>query len=57
MASSRSFECLHCGAVGTIRVQGDDFTEEDIVHCPLCASDIYEDDEQIEDELDDDMDS
>lgn len=47
---------MHCGAIGNIRVQGDEFTAEDIVHCPLCSSDIYEEDEQFEDDVEDDMD-
>jgi hypothetical protein len=31
-------------------VKGDDFNFEDIVHCPLCGSDIYEEEGLDEDD-------
>lgn len=50
MATKKQFECENCEAMGTIVVRGDEFTHDDIVYCPLCSSDIYEDEEEFEDE-------
>ena len=49
MAIKKQFECDNCGALGTITVRGDEFVNDDIVYCPLCSSDIYEE-EEIEDD-------
>lgn len=38
----KQFECEHCGAEGKITIKGSDFQFEDVVCCPVCASDIYE---------------
>lgn len=38
----KQFQCAACGAEGKITVKGDDFKFEDIVYCPLCSADIYE---------------
>lgn len=52
MSITRQFECRTCGAFGKIIVRGDEFDSSDIVYCPLCSSDIYEDDEEeFEDEM------
>ena len=50
MATKKQFECDNCGAFGTITVRGDEFVNDDIVYCPLCSSDIYEDEEEIYDD-------
>jgi Zn finger protein HypA/HybF involved in hydrogenase expression len=44
MSTKKQFECENCGAIGTIVVRGDEFVSDDIVYCPLCSSDIYEED-------------
>jgi len=46
----KQFECSSCQAEGKITVKGDDFSFEDIVHCPLCGSDIYEEEDFDEEE-------
>ena len=43
------FECSDCGAEGKITVRNDEFKKHDITVCPVCAADIS----QPEDELDD----
>ena len=44
----KQFECEHCGAVGKIVLKGTDYEYSDIVCCPVCGSDIYEDEEDTE---------
>lgn len=48
----RYFECEHCDTRGKITTKGDDLTVEDIVYCPVCGGDIYEEEtyEETEDE-------
>lgn len=48
--TTKHFECNSCGAEGKINVRGDDYKTEDIVYCPLCSADIYEDEDLDEDE-------
>lgn len=47
--ASRIFFCETCQGRGKIILKGDDHVVEDITCCPICASDISE-----EDEVDDD---
>lgn len=49
MATSKYFECDHCGSEGKITVKSDDVSFEDLVYCPVCGGDIYEE-EDYEDE-------
>lgn len=44
----RQFECDICGAEGKISIKGTDVQYEDIVHCPVCGSDIWDEDEHEE---------
>jgi len=46
----KHFQCLSCEAEGKITVKGEDFKYEDIVYCPLCSGDIYEEEELLEEE-------
>ena len=55
MAVQKQFECEDCGAFGKIILRGDQFTFEEIVYCPLCSSDIYEEETYIDDENLDDL--
>jgi hypothetical protein len=48
--TSKVFECEECGAEGKISIKGSDVHYEDIVYCPVCSADIYEDEEFDEDE-------
>jgi uncharacterized protein CbrC (UPF0167 family) len=40
----KHFQCSSCEGEGKITVKGDDFKYEDVVYCPLCSADIYEED-------------
>ena len=42
--ATRYFECNHCDALGKI-IMKDDTRLEDIVCCPVCGGDIYEEDD------------
>lgn len=46
----KQFQCPSCEAEGKITVKGDDFKFEDIVYCPMCSADIYEEEDLDEDE-------
>lgn len=41
----KQFNCDHCGAEGKITIKGADHQYEDVVYCPVCSSDIFEDEE------------
>ena len=45
MATTKHFECNECNAQGKIMIKGDDTQLEDIVYCPVCSADIYEEEE------------
>jgi hypothetical protein len=45
MTTTRLFECTECGAFGKITLKGGDHTREEIVYCPVCSADIYEEEE------------
>lgn len=47
MSIIKHFECENCGAEGKIVLKGTDHQYQDIVCCPVCGSDIY--DEDVED--------
>ena len=39
------FECVECDSHGKIIIKSEDITVDDIVYCPVCGADIYEEDE------------
>lgn len=43
------FECETCDTQGKITTKGDEVVVEDIVYCPVCGADIYEDEENFDD--------
>ena len=47
--ATRLFECSECGAFGKVTLKGNDHSKDEIVFCPVCSADIYEE-EQFEDE-------
>ena len=49
--TTKHFECTECGALGKITVKGDEHRLEDIVYCPICSADIYEEEDFDDDEL------
>jgi hypothetical protein len=42
---TKHYECKSCEAEGKITVKGDDHNLSDIVYCPVCSADIYEEEE------------
>ena len=48
MALTKQFECESCGALGKVVLRGDANNPADVVFCPCCGGDIYEDDEDFE---------
>ena len=47
---TKYFECESCEARGKIVLKNDDIQIADIVYCPVCSADIYEEEELDEDE-------
>jgi excinuclease UvrABC ATPase subunit len=45
MSTLKHFECVHCGAEGKITIKGDEFSLPDIVYCPICSGDIFEEED------------
>jgi len=45
MPSIKYFECNNCDSTGKITIKTNDVTVEDIVYCPVCGADIYDEDE------------
>ena len=45
MATTKHFECQSCEAEGKIVIKGTDHQLSDIVYCPICSADIYEEEE------------
>lgn len=50
MSTIKQFECDHCGANGKIVLKGEDYSYKDIVCCPVCGGDIFEEEDELEDE-------
>lgn len=46
----KQFICDHCGTEGKISIKGTDIQFEDVVYCPICSSDIYEEEDFEDDE-------
>lgn len=46
----RYFECDHCDAHGKITIKDESIGVEDIVYCPVCGGDIYEEEDYDQDE-------
>lgn len=49
MAVVKQFECDSCGASGKITIKGTDIQFEDIVYCPVCSADIFEEEDEVVD--------
>ena len=47
--TTKIFECEECGARGKIILKSEERLE-DIVYCPVCSADIYEEDDYEEEE-------
>ena len=48
--ATRHFECETCNARGKVILKGEDHQLDDIVYCPVCSADIYEEEEIDDDE-------
>ena len=44
MAITKTFECENCDTKGKIVIKSEDITVTDVVYCPVCGADIFEDD-------------
>ena len=47
--ATKHFECQECGAYGKIILKSEERLE-DIVYCPVCSGDIYEEDDEEHEE-------
>jgi hypothetical protein len=47
---TKYFECEHCGTRGKIIIKDENTRLEDLVCCPVCAADIYEEEDFADDE-------
>jgi hypothetical protein len=43
--ATKYFHCDNCESTGKVTVKTNDVTIEDIVFCPVCGADIFEEDE------------
>lgn len=50
MAVTKHFECNNCGVEGKISLKGADVQLEEIVYCPVCSADIYEEEDLVDEE-------
>lgn len=41
----KQFTCEHCGADGKVTLKGQDYEYNDIVCCPVCGGDIYDEED------------
>jgi len=49
---NKIFECDECQTVGKIQVEGESVVFTDLVYCPVCGSDIFEEEDWDEGEED-----
>lgn len=49
MASTKYFECETCDSAGKIIIKSEEVLVEDIVYCPVCGADIYDEDDDFDD--------
>lgn len=45
MQITKYFECSECNNYGKIIIKSEDLHVDDIVYCPVCGADIFEEDE------------
>ena len=50
--ATRLFECQACQAYGKITLKGSDHDRSDIVYCPACGGDIFEEEEYDQEDED-----
>lgn len=46
MSTSKQFECQTCETEGKIVIRTEDVHLEDIAYCPVCGSNIFEDEDE-----------
>lgn len=48
MSASKTFECQNCETTGKIIIKSSDITLQEIVYCPVCGADIFEEEDDEE---------
>ena len=48
--AQKHFDCEACGAHGKVTFKEGDYQTSDVVYCPFCGADIYEEDELDEED-------
>lgn len=46
----KHFDCENCGAHGKVSFKEGEYTTSDVVFCPFCGADIYEEEDFDEDD-------
>lgn len=49
---TKAFCCEHCETKGLIVIKSEEIEEADIVYCPVCSADIWEDEDKEDEEND-----
>lgn len=48
--AQKHFDCESCGAHGKVTFRESEYQSTDVVYCPFCGADIYEDDQLDEED-------
>jgi hypothetical protein len=46
MSTSKTFECQSCETEGKIVIRTEDVGLEDVVYCPVCGGNIFEEEDE-----------
>lgn len=46
----KTFLCSECNAFGKIQLKNEDYDERDIVYCPICGANIYDENDDFVDD-------
>lgn len=48
LMATKLFECTNCDSHGKITVKTNDVTVEEIVYCPVCGADIFDEEDDYD---------